>query len=476
VATAMPAAVRWSLKVFERGSRAGGKAGVVELDGVEVDTGQSVLTMPRVFEAVFARAGVEMAERVELIAPEPAFRYAWPDGTVVDVHAELEWTRTLVAKSLGVEAQRELDAFLAYAGGIWDAAAPNFVFGPAPSFGRMAWLGMTRLRELLRVDPFSTMRGGIEKRVRNPYLRDILLRYATYNGSDPRTAPATLNCISWVELGEGGYGVRGGIHRMVEALEGVARERGVRFTYGAEVERIVVEDGEACAVVVNGERVSADVVVANADVAHVAGALLEGVAGHRVRPADPPSMSGWNAIVRARRGAERRPAHAVLFPERYMGEFEDIFDADRPPVEPTVYVCAQTSAHGSAGWGEAEEALFVMVNAPPEPAEGARPAEVWAEVRERAMGRLRAAGWIGAEDRVVWERTPADLAAAFPGSRGAIYGAASNSSAAAFRRPANHPKRPRHLYLASGSAHPGGGMPLCVRSGLQAADEIGPPR
>ena len=174
------------------------------------------------------------------------------------------------------------------------------------------------------------------------------------------------------------------------------------------------------------------------------------------------------------RGAPRA-AHTVLFPGRsYAEEFADIFDRDQPPVEPTVYLCAQEACHGRAGWA-AEEPVFVMVNAPAEPATGARDPALWARVEATAMARLRGAGLADATDTLVWRRTPAELAVRFPGSRGALYGAASNTTFSAFRRPANTVPKVPGLFLASGSAHPGGGMPLCLQSGRQAAAEVGAP-
>ena len=110
-----------------------------------------------------------------------------------------------------------------------------------------------------------------------------------------------------------------------------------------------------------------------------------------------------------------------------------------------------------------------MANAPPEPAAGERPHEVWRELRTTVVGRLLRAGLIDADDEVVWERTPGDLARQFSGSRGAIYGASSNGMTAAFQRPDNVVANLPGLYLASGSAHPGGGLPLAAQSGCEAA-------
>jgi phytoene dehydrogenase-like protein len=132
-----------------------------------------------------------------------------------------------------------------------------------------------------------------------------------------------------------------------------------------------------------------------------------------------------------------------------------------------------------AGWAEAEP-VFVMANAPAEPASGSRATGVWAALEIAVERRIRAAGLWGGGDSVVWRRTPADLAGTFPGSRGAIYGAASNDRFAAFRRPPNRVPGVAGLYLASGSAHPGGGLPMVALSGLAAADclsnDLGMPR
>ena len=179
-------------------------------------------------------------------------------------------------------------------------------------------------------------------------------------------------------------------------------------------------------------------------------------------------MSGWTALYRARREASPRPAHEVLFPQQYLSEFVDIFDRDDAPHDPTVYICAQESCHGRRGW-EHDEPLFVMANAPAEPAHASRASEVWEGLAGRVAQRLTAAGRLQADDQRVWQRTPADLAQQFPGSRGALYGLASNSPFSAFWRPPNEAKRVPGLYLASGSAHPGGGMPLAMLSGIAAA-------
>jgi 1-hydroxycarotenoid 3,4-desaturase len=171
-------------------------------------------------------------------------------------------------------------------------------------------------------------------------------------------------------------------------------------------------------------------------------------------------MSGWTAVARARRQRDR-PAHTVFFPARYEQEFEDVFEHRRMPHDPTIYCCAQEVAHGIRGWAD-HEPLFVMVNAP----SGVTVPRDFAEgIRKRLVDKH----CLGDVDRFVWERSPADLARRFPGSDGSLYGAASHGWRAAFRRPPNRVHGVRGLYLASGSAHPGGGVPLAIQSGREAA-------
>jgi 1-hydroxycarotenoid 3,4-desaturase len=439
--------------VVEAGPRLGGKADAVTVDGVAFDTGPSVFTLPEVADGVFRDAGTSLRDQVTLRPVEVA-RMRFPTSQV-DLYHGAEGAVQGVADALGGHAARELRAYLAYSRRIWEAVAPTFVLGEAPTPWSVVQQGPGALRDLWRADPLRSMQVAIDAHVEDPRLRAILARFATYNGSDPRRAPATLNCIAWVELGLGAYGVEGGIRALVEALVRVGRAGGVVYRTDTRVEAITTSGDAVSGVqLAGGEHLPARAVVCNADAQHLADDLLPGA----VRVAPERSTSGWTAVVRTPR--QERPAHEVLFAMPYVREFQDLFDHQRAPQEPTVYVCAQEVAHGRTGWAY-DEAVFAMTNAP------AGCDDVTAS-RARALERLVDAGVIAPEADVVWERTPRGLADRFPGSAGSLYGAASNSRTAAFQRPANR-TRVAGLYIASGSAHPGGGVPMVMQSGRMAA-------
>lgn len=455
------AAAGCRVTVLEAGPRPGGKADQVVIDGLACDTGPSLLTLPSVAAALFDVAGCRLEDEVELIPS--AFRYHFPDGCIVDTHATVEDTLASVERALGGRAAGDLERHLDRGRRVWEASADAFVFGPAPSVGRVFGMGPRAWRDLLRIDAHRTLWDVICEDAADWRLRWLLARYATYNGSDVRSAPGTLSCIAWVELGLGGWGVRGGLHALACALAQVAARLGVEFHFDEPVQRVRVGRGRVTGVVTARRELEAPWVVCNADVAHLAGALLPAEA--RGLDIGEPSLSGWVGVLRTGRRPDR-VGHQVVFPQDYLREFVDLFDRRRTPRDPTVYSCSGVAAHGQGHWG-ADEALFVMVNAP---ALCGRPDQVdWGGM---ALRRLRRAGLVEPDARWVWSRTPRQLERRFPDSRGAIYGAASNHALAAFRRPPNRLAGVGGLALAGGSAHPGGGVPLCLQSGRQAAREL----
>jgi 1-hydroxycarotenoid 3,4-desaturase len=455
--------------ILEALPEVGGKAGVAEVNGVRFDTGPSVLTLPHVFDELLQRAGTRLADEVELLQPEPFVRYLLDDEPPLDFSHSLEQTLENVGRNLGSDARDDLYSFTKYAQTIWDIAAPPFVYGPAPSVSRVFSFGPSYWAQLPKIDASRSMWAAITQKVRDPRLRAILARFATYNGSDARKAPATLNCIAHVEITLGGYGIKGGVAAVVQALQRVALAQGVTIRTQAPVERIDLKRQRVRGVVLaTGEHIPCEKVVVNADVGHLLSQLVDKpIRG--IAPITQPSMSGWTAVFAAKANP-RRAAHTVVLSNPYIREFEDIFDKGLPPSTPTAYLCDQSLAHGREGWGD-RVPVFVMGNTPAEPP-GGSPTSQWESLREGLHARSLHAGALKPADELVWERSPADLARLFPGTRGAIYGAASHGMLSSFRRPANAIPAVKGLYLASGSAHPGGGMPLAVLSGCAAANAI----
>ncbi len=459
-----------AVTVLEAAETVGGKLGVRERDGFRFDTGPSLLTLPAVFRELFDQTGGWPAE-LELQRLDPVLRYRFADGTGFDatddpavLHARLE--------ALSSGAGDDWAALLERAQRIWKASRTPFLESALHGSRSLAALTLKHPGDLATLAPGTSLRSLGRRHLHDPRLRMVLDRYATYNGSDPRRAPAALAAIPWVEHAYGGWYVTGGLRGLADALLQRALDLGVQVRTGARVTAIVA-DPKVRGVVVDGAEISADLVVANADATHVYGDLVSCPPAQRKLSRATPSLSGF-ALLLAVQGKSAAAHHTVLFPKDYDAEFDSVFGAASQPVpDPALYVSIPPD-QAPAG----HEAWFVLVNAPRHGS--GRGAINWRapgladSYADRLVGLLATRG-MPVQDRVLWREviTPADLEERTGAAGGAIYGTSSNGATAAFLRPANRSPVPG-LFLVGGSSHPGGGLPLVALSAKIVSGLIGP--
>ena len=456
-----------AVTLLERAHEVGGKAGEWRAGGFRFDVGPSVFTLSDVVEAIFRDAGRERPFDLEPLSP--ICRYVFPSGRVWDVYRELEPTLS----GLAADEQHAYRRALAVARRLYQDAAPTFVRGPAPGLLRLAAYGV---RAGWRAQPGRRLTDLLASLGVRGDLLPFFLRFATYFGGDPYRAPAVLHNIAWVELGLGVTLPVGGVHGVVRALHGLAGELGVEVRTGVEVERLVECAGRVSGVVVAEGELEVDAVVAAVD-RRWALQLL----GRQVPPRRFPSLSGTVALLGVRGETPGLAPHNVFFPPDYAREFHDL-RAGRHPSDPTLYLHA--SAKGDPADAPTDhENWFVMANAPALPpgddtgAPG-RPAgrvhDERAAADAAAARRLRstlAARGLDPAGRTVVERDlgPADLARM--GDRGAIYGPMPQGLLSTLR-PGPAVPGVTNLWLAGGTVHPGGGIPLALLSGRYAAADL----
>jgi phytoene desaturase len=332
-----------------------------------------------------------------------------------------------------------------------------------------------RAVDLTRIDAHISMHRSVRRFFRDPRLVQLFDRYATYNGSSPFKAPATLCMIPYIEIGGGGWYVRGGLYRLVEALMEVAREVGVNFQPDCEVEEISVaarsgwRGARATGVrFKGGGALSADAVVVNADPMYAYPTLVpEPYRDNRLLRRMgmlEPSSSGFVLLLGVRGDYPALAHHNIFFSADYREEFAAIFDRGEPAPDPTIYVACTSRADASqAPPGHLN--LFVLVNAP-----SLGPGSDWAAwkgpYRNRIVAMLERAGLEGLGPRIVYEQviTPEDFRDKYNAWEGSIYGLSSNSRTTAFLRPPNRAPGVGNIFFVGGSVHPGGGIPLVLLS------------
>ena len=462
----------FSVQLFEKNPKIGGKVNEVILRNYRFDTGASLLTMPFVIDELFDFAGFKRSDYLDFVLIEPICRYFFPDGSMMDTSADKAEMETAIAQ-LSPNDVKAYQRFLKYAERIHDLTAEIFLCTPIHEFRKL--IRSRYLRTLFRlhqIDPFRTVHQSVSRFFSDPRLVQLFDRYATYNGSDPFQAPATLNIIPYVEYGLGGYYIRGGIYRLVDALEMVARERGVQIRTSANVERICQVGNRVNGVQVNGERINADYVLCGIDAVVAYHTLIDGHQHRRKKLKRlEPSLSGMVFLWGIRGKHPMLAHHNIIFSSDYKTEFRQIFKHQQVPDEPTIYI-AITSKTDAAHAPADGENWFVLLNMP-----YLAPGQMWEQEKTRMQGvvlnRLKQLGFdIADQIEVEQIYTPEDFAERYASNRGSIYGVSSNSKTTAFKRLPNRSRNPKGLYFAGGSVHPGGGIPLVMLSGKMAATLI----
>ncbi len=464
----------FEVTLCERAATVGGKMRQIALGAARVDAGPTVFTMRWVFDTLFEAAGQRLDDHLTARPAALLARHAWDATQRLDLFADLDRSADAIGDFAGAREAAGFRAFSAEAKRVYETLRAPFLAAPKTGpVGLSRRIGLARLGDLTAIRPFETLWGALGDHFSDPRLRQLFGRYATYCGSSPFAAPATLMLIAHVER-DGVWLIEGGMQRLADALAALAISLGVCFRLGAEVRSIEVASGRAAGVTLaDGERLPADRVVANLEPSAIAGGAL-GAAAAGATAAVPVSRRSLSAVTWAMVAPTSGfdlAHHTVFFSNDYRAEFDDLFAQRRTPRAPTVYVCAQDRGDGGGATGGPER-LLVLVNAPANGDQGGPPKEELIACETRAFDHLRRCGLSVARDPAALAMTtPATFESLFPGSGGALYGRATHGWAAAFQRPGASTRLPG-FYLAGGSAHPGAGAPMAALSGRSAAVRI----
>ena len=458
--------------LLDREAQPGGKVHARTVAGAPIDSGPTVFTMRWVFDEILRAVGTRLEDHLRLTPLSVLARHFWEDGSQLDLLADADASEAAIADWAGGDEARRFRAFCARARAVHDTLEGPFMRSPRPGmFELMARLGPSGLGVLASIGPLRTLWQQMGREFRDPRLRQLFARYATYCGSSPWQAPATLMLVAQVEM-DGVWSVEGGMTSLTDMLARLAREQGVTLRMGCNAQRIDVQQGRVRGVELStGEYLPADQVLFNGEAA----ALRQGLLGPPARAAvpaqaPPRALSALTWAVHAPLQGVTLERHNVFFCPDYAREFDDIFRHQRLPSLPTVYVCAQDRP-GHLPEGTPERVL-ALVNAP---ATGDQPnwrdedLDTCENTTFHFLSRLGLS--LPQTGPTVRRTTPQDFHRRFPASGGTLYGQATHGWTGIFKRPGSQTPV-RGLYLAGGSVHPGPGVPMAALSGQLAAEAM----
>jgi phytoene desaturase len=480
-AAARLAKVGHEVTIYENSDRSGGKCRTEWFGDYAFDTGPSLLTLPAVYRDLFLKTGKRIEHVLNIKPVDPAFNYHFSDGSsVLFPNLSNPNTYNEIEKSYGLVASNQWKELIDRAERMWEVSREPFIESELNSIFSLL-KRKNLLRDIKEIAPFTSLRKLSEKLKLDPHLQMIVDRYATYTGSDPRSAPAVLLTIAFVESTFGAWHIEGGVGQLSTALEQRCSDLGVKFKFNTLVSQILVNNNHATGIKTsNGKEFKADLVVANSDAEYIYNKLLANNVNaarseRRKLKFATKSLSGFSLLLgldNSKGKAVPIDHHNVYFPNNYDAEFDDVFTKQIPVQDPTIYICAPKDPRMTKG--ENKEAWFVLVNAPRHQVVGGWDwREGGTEYAQKIIRKLDDLG-LNVSSRLDFMkyRTPADLENYAMAPGGSIYGSSSNSAASAFLRTKNRSKI-KGLFCVGGSSHPGGGLPLVGISAEIVAHAIG---
>lgn len=456
--------------VFERDTVPGGRAGVIEALGYRIDPGPSVLTMPAFLEDTFAAAGASMSDHLTLAPIDPMYRACFADGSELRVRHGIDAMTEEIRSVCGDVEAAAFVRFSRWLRELYELELPHFIdrnFDSPLDLLRQprALVRLVRLGALRRLAPTVASYFADER------LQQLFSFQAMYAGLSPFEALAVYCVITYMDTVEGVVFPVGGMHEIARALAAAAEKAGASVAYGAAVERVLRRSDGAVAGIrlESGERLDADAVVCNADVAATYRSLL-GIDAPRAarRGTYSPSCALWLAGVKGDPPAGAAH-HNIHFGSDWRGAFDALLvDGTRMP-DPSILVSVPTvSDPGLAPPGGS--VLYVL-----EPVPNLDGNVDWSvdgdAIRDDLIERVRTLGY--PVETIELERfidPPAWRAMGL--ERGTPFSLAHRFFQTGPFRPGNVDRRVPGLVLVGMGTVPGVGVPMVVLSGRLAADRV----
>lgn len=466
IAAAIRLAVKgYNVQVFEANSYPGGKLSEFTENGFRFDAGPSLFTMPQYVDELFQLAGKNPRDYFNYQKLDTVCNYFYEDGTRLQAHAEVnQFAEELAAKmdvdKSAIRKHQQNSERIYY--------ITNHVFLERSLHRLRTYLRWDTLKSILRlpqIDAIRSLHKANSSFFKDKRLIQFFNRYATYNGSNPYQAPATLNVIPYFEQYFGAYFPEGGMYSIVSSLVKLADELGVHFVYNAKVDEVVIENNRAKGVKSADTFFPADIVISNMDVWPTYKKLLAKYP--KLHPKKILQQERSSSALIFYWGINKQfpqlDLHNIFFSADYKGEFDAIWEDKTIIADPTVYLNISSKNNSKDAPANCEN-WFVMINVP------ANTGQDWdtliAEARVNILAKL--SRWLNDDltTAIISESIldPRSIESRTSSYQGSLYGTSSNSQFAAFMRHSNRSSKIDNLYFCGGSVHPGGGIPLCLLS------------
>lgn len=447
------------------------------------DQGPSLLLLPHLFREAFRDLDTSLeAEGVRLVKCEPNYNIWFNDGESFELSTDVSRMKLEIEKWEGKDGFERYLGFLQESHRHYERSVEHVLRKNFTSILSMA--SPSFLRYLLQLHPFESIYTRAAQYFKTERLRRVFTFGSMYMGMSPFDAPGTYSLLQYTELAEGIWYPQGGFHRVMQALVDVGKRLGVEYRMSSPVKAVDITSGKATGVTLaSGEKLTADVVIVNADLVYAYNNLLppsRKAAFLSTKPASCSSISFYWAMDRI---IPELRAHNIFLADKYQESFDDIFKRQLIPNEPSFYVNVPSRADPTAA-PEGKDSIVVLVPVGHlmNVAEGrgleAHSQQDWdamvSKAREAVFSMVEARTGAELRKHVIHEiiNTPSTWESKFNLDKGAILGLSHSFFNVLSFRPATRHSSYKGLYFVGASTHPGTGVPICLAGSKITSEQI----
>jgi phytoene desaturase len=454
----------YQVTLVDRCPALGGRGQVFEKGGFRHDAGPTVITAPFLFEELFALFGERFSDHVNLVSLKPWYRFHFADGDHFDYGGTLEETLEEISR---IE-PRDCDgyrALLAHSRRIYDIGFTRLSAQPFDAFLTM----MRQVPALIGLRNYETVWQMVSRHLKSEKLRQAFSIQPLLVGGNPFDTTSIYGLIHYLERAHGVHFAMGGTGAITQAFGSLMERQGIEIKLNTTVRAVHIKDGVAKgAVLADGEVLRADVVVANADAAHLY--------SHMVPPADQAvsarlklaaahySMGLFVLYFGTKRTYPDVAHHTIWMGPRYRELLEDIFRQKKLAEDFSLYLHRPTATDSSFAPAGCDS-FYVLCPVP-----NLQARIDWEVEGPRLRDRI-----IAALDRTIlpdlsscitedFFKTPEDFKSDYLSVHGAGFSVAPLFRQSAWFRFHNRAEGIKNLFLAGAGTHPGAGLPGVICS------------
>lgn len=453
--------------IFEKNNTIGGRCRQLVKDGFTFDIGPSWYWMPDVFDRFFNDFGKNTNDYYKIKKLSPAYLVYFGVKDFVSIADNLDEiisTFESIEKGSGIKLKKFMDR----AKSNYEIAIKNLVYRPGESL-----LELVTPQTALKVGEFlSNISRDVRKEFKNPKLIQILEFPVLFLGAKPSDTPSFYNFMNYADFGLGTWQPENGMYDVVLGMQKLALELGVTIKTSQEVSEIIVVNGEAKGLVVNGMNIEADLVLSGADYHHTETLLPK---KYRQYSEDywerktfaPSSLLFFVGFDKKLKNVAH---HNLFFDTSFDNHAIEIYDKPQWPKDPLFYANFTSITSNKTAPEGCENGFFLIPIAP-----GIEDTEKLRETYfEKIIERFEQLTEQTVRENIIFKSSFCvnDFVSEYHSYKGNAYGMANTLLQTAALRPKLKSKKVKKLFFTGQLTVPGPGVPPSLISGKLVADLI----